>query len=55
MMVGTLLAILNAISLIFKDVVLVSWGWVILAYVLEIICYLFILFCCFLIIEVGLR
>jgi len=35
MLIGTILAILNAVSLIFKDVLLLSWKWVILAYVIE--------------------
>jgi hypothetical protein len=37
MMIGTILAILNAVSLIFKDALLVSWRYVILAYVVEVL------------------
>jgi hypothetical protein len=36
MMIGTILAILNAISLIFKDSLLLSWSWVLWAYAIEI-------------------
>jgi hypothetical protein len=42
MLIGTILALLNAFSFIMKDTILVSWQWVIFAYVVEIFFYILV-------------
>ena len=44
MMLGTILLILNAISLIFADKLLLAWSWVIIAYVGEWVLYFVVWF-----------